>query len=473
MIISVAKKEFRDAWRDGRFRFAAAIVLVLLGVAVLLAWQQVERTSEERTTAADMERDNWLNQGQKNSHSAGHYGVYVFKPIAPLAVLDRGIEPFVGTTVFLEAHRRNQAAFLPAQDATSMRRFGELTAASSLQLLAPLLIILLAFGTLAGERERGTLRQVLSLGIRPRDLVLGKAIGLGAALASLLLPAAVFGGIALSKISGSDLYGADAEGTWARFAWMCGAYATYLIAILAICLTVSALAPTSRSALVILLVCWAGNAVLVPRLASDLAQRFLPTPKLTEFETDMNTELKNKGLLGHHPSGPWVQDLARRTLQEHGKTSIRELPFNFQGLLMQEAEKRAGEIYDQHYARLWDRLESQDSVVTWSGLIAPLQGLRSASMALAGTDFAHHRHFSQAAEKHRLEFVGVLNKAMMDATQGSAGRELWEKLPPFEYRPPTPSEALGSATPGLIVLCLWALGAWIVLIAVAPRLKPN
>ena len=41
-----------------------------------------------------------------------------------------------------------------------------------------LLIVLLTFGALAGERERGTLRQVLSLGVRPRDLVLGKALGL-------------------------------------------------------------------------------------------------------------------------------------------------------------------------------------------------------------------------------------------------------------------------------------------------------
>ena len=39
-----------------------------------------------------------------------------------LDALDRGLEPFVGTTVFLEAHRQNQAAFLPAQDATALRR---------------------------------------------------------------------------------------------------------------------------------------------------------------------------------------------------------------------------------------------------------------------------------------------------------------------------------------------------------------
>ncbi len=472
MILAIARKEFLDAWRDGRFRIAAAVVVVLLGVALLLAWQQVQRARTERAAATALERENWLNQGEKNSHSAGHYGVYVFKPLAPLSVFDRGLEPFVGTTVFLEAHRQNQAAFLPAQDATSMRRFGELTAAAGLQLLAPLLVILLTFGALAGERERGTLRQVLSLGVLPRDLVLGKALGLGAALAALLLPVAVLGAVALTQLPGGE-----ADGGWLRFAWLSGAYALYLAAILAVCLAVSALASTARAALAILLVCWAANAVLAPRLASDFAQLILPTPKLDEFERDMHKALQ-EGLDGHSPRQQQIQEFARRTLAKHGKTRLEDLPFNFNGLVMLESERLAGEVLDHHFGKLWDRLEAQDRTVTWTGLVAPLLGLRSASMALAGTDFTHHRHFSVAAEQHRRDFVRVLKEDMMNNTAGghhggTVGRELWEKLPAFRYSPPLPAHALRAATPGLLVLALWAAGAWVALLLVAPRLKPN
>ncbi len=472
MILSIARKEFLDAWRDGRFRWAGAVILALLGVALLLAWQQVERTRAERTSAANLERENWLNQGEKNSHSAGHFGVYVFKPLPPLAVFDRGLEPFVGTTVFLEAHRQNQAAFLPAQDATAMRRFGELTAATGLQLLVPLLIVLLTFGALAGERERGTLRQVLSLGVRPRDLVLGKALGLGVALAVLLLPIAVFGALALAKLPGGD-----AGGGWIRLAWLCGAYALYLTAILAVCLAVSAVASSARTALATLLVCWAANAVLAPRLASDFAQRILPTPKLVDFETAMHKAVQ-EGIDGHNPRNDRLQAFARETLQKHGKTRIEELPFNFNGLVMLESERMANEVYDHHFGKLWDRLEAQDRTVTWTGLVAPLLGLRSASMALAGTDFTHHRHFSVAAEQHRRDFVRVLNEDMMNNTEGghhggTAGRALWEKLPAFSYNPPLSDHALRAATPGLTVLGLWAMGAWAALLFVAPKLKPN
>jgi ABC-2 type transport system permease protein len=353
-----------------------------------------------------------------------------------------------------------------------MRRFGELTAAAGLQLLAPLLVILLTFGALAGERERGTLRQVLSLGVRPRDLVLGKALGLGLALAVLLLPVAVIKGVLLTQFPAGDT-----GSSWVRLVWLGGAYGLYLAAILAVCLAVSAVASTARTALATLLVFWAANTVLAPRLSADLAQRILPTPKLAEFETAMHKAVQ-EGLDGHSPRQQQLQEFAQRTLAKHGKTRIEELPFNFNGLVMLESERLAGVVFDHHFGQLWDRLEAQDLLVTWAGLAAPLLGLRNASMALAGTDFTQHRHFSVAAEQHRREFVRVLNEDMMnspaDGHHGGVGdRRLWEKLPAFRYDPPAPAHALRAAMPGLIVIFLWAAGAWATLLLVARRLKPN
>ena len=459
MTFSIARKEFQDTWRDGRFRWAAVIVLALLCVSFLLARQQVDHQRKEREEATKMERDNWLNQGRKNAHAAAHYGVYVFKPVAPLSVFDRGLQPFVGSTVYLEAHRQNQAAFLPAQDSTSMRRFGDLTAAACLQLLLPLLIILFAFGALAGERESGTLRQVLSLGVRPASLVFGKAMGLGGALGVLLVPIAAGGIYVFSGISGM---GTATDESWLRLALMACAYLLYLGAILVISLTVSALAPTSRSALSILLVFWAVNAVLAPRLASDLAQRSHPMPKLAELDAKL-LEASKQALNSHNPNSPAMKEFIEKHLDASGK-----LPPNFEVLLMEESERQTNQVYEKHFGEIWDLLEAQDEVVTWTGLAAPLLGLRSASVALAGTDFTHHRHFSIAAEDHRREFIRMLNNS-----HGASGRELWEKLPPFRYHPPSLSEAVSVAMPGLTILCLWLAGGCAALYFASRRLKPS
>lgn len=472
MIASIALKEFRDAWRDGRFRVAAVLGLSLLAVSLILAWQQVERIQNEREDAARVERNNWLDQGEKNSHSAAHYGLYVFKPLAPLAVFDRGLEPFLGTSLFLEAHEQNAATGLPAQDATAMRRFGELTAAAATQLLAPLVIILLTFGALCGERQSGTLRQLMSLGVSPRQLVFGKAIGLGAALLTLFIPGAIGGGIALAKLSG----GGGWDGAWSRFAWLMTSYGLYLLAVLGLCLAVSAICSTPRTALAILLGLWTANTVLAPRLASDFARWAKPTPSLIEFEKARDDELAEKGLIGHHPKGDWVTELQRETSAEFpNRQQARAV---YAGRLMLALEERQAEVWGRHSAELWDRLEGQDRTVAWAGLASPLLGLRSASMALAGTDFSHHRHFLEAAEQHRREFVLVLNQYLIDNPQkvrglgANAGRDLWEQLPAFEYTPPSSTTAVKAAAPGLTVLAFWAIGAWLLVALAAPRLKP-
>lgn len=471
MILAIAKKEVRDALRDGRLRWAASVVGALLVVSIALAAQQVQRTRDERTAAAAIERENWLEQGEKNPHAASHYGAYVFKTPSPLALFDRGLEPFVGSTFYLEAHGQSPATHLPAQDATALRRFGALSASTGMQVLVPLLVVLLAFGAFAGERERGTLRQVSSLGVRPRDLLLGKALGLGAVVAVLVLPVGLVTALALSWIP------SEGDGWWTRLALLGAANGLYLAALLGFSLFVSAAAPSSRSALAVLLAAWAANAILVPRLATDLVQHFLPTPLLADFEQGLHQELSG-GIDGHDPRNQRLQELALSTLREHGVQRLEDLPFNFNGLAMLESERMSDEIHDRHYARLWDRLGAQDLAVTLSGIAAPMLALRSASMALCGSDLFHHRHFSVAAEEHRRHFVRLLNEDMMknsryDDHGYTVGRSHWEKLPPFAYVAPSAAEAFAAALPGLTVLLAWAAGAWLLLLGLAPRLLAN
>jgi len=470
MIVTIARREFVDALRDGRFRIGAVLVLVLLCVSSLLAHQQVARARSERDAAAALERENWLGQGRKNAHSAGHFGLNVFKPTSPLAAFDRGIEPYVGTTVFLEAHRQNQTAFLPAQDATAMRRFGELSPALALQMLVPLLIVLLASGAIAGERDRGTLRQVLSLGVTPGALIIGKTLGLALCVGALLAPAGIV--LALLLV---DAAGTDAGPLWGRAAALAVCYALYLGVFLVGSVTVSALARSARTALAILLAAWAVNCIVAPRLASDVVHQFLPTPQLAQFEAEMQAAIE-QGLDGHDARSDRLQEFARRTLEEHKKTRVEDLPFNFQGLVMLESERMAGEVFDQHFGELWDRLQAQDRAVAWAGVVAPMLALRSASMAFAGTDFAHHRHFAQAAEQHRRDFVRLLNEDLMNNAIASnpgysAGPELWEKLPVFAPQPFAASELWRGALRDLIVLSGWLAASLGLLVFGAARMR--
>ena len=186
MIARIARKEWLDLARDGRFRTTAAIVMVLLVAALAAGWRHHSEVRRQHDSAARATRTQWLNQGSKNPHSAAHYGVYAFKPRTQLSMVDSGVDPYLGVAAWLEAHKQNEFKYRPAQDRTALQRFGEMTAAEVLQLLVPLLIVLLTFGAFAAERESGTLRQLASLGVPLQRLAAGKALGIGAALAAVL-----------------------------------------------------------------------------------------------------------------------------------------------------------------------------------------------------------------------------------------------------------------------------------------------
>ena len=209
MILRIARKELLDLSRDGRVRVLAVLVLVVSVVSLAAGWKTYSDLSAQHRTAQAATREQWLNQPKKNPHSAAHYGVYAFKPKSPLAIVDTGIDPYVGVAVWLEAHKQNEMKYRPAQDRTAAQRFGELGGAEVLQVILPLFIVLMAFPVFAGEREQGTLRQLLSVGARPRDLALGKALGVAAGLGIILVPATLLGVIALTLSTSQGLLADD------------------------------------------------------------------------------------------------------------------------------------------------------------------------------------------------------------------------------------------------------------------------
>ena len=452
MIVRIARKEMTEIFRDGRFIIAAAVVLILLLASLAAGWKQFTDIRTQHETAQRAERSNWLGQAPKNPHQGAHYGVYAFKPRSQLSMVDTGVDPYVGVSVYLEAHKQNESTFRPAQDgSTSIQRFGELTAAIVLQGLVPLLIVLLTFGAFSGEREQDTLRQVLSLGIAPRALAMGKSLGIAAALATVLVPAAVIGSLALTLSSSGGLFAADG----ARAIFLMLTYAVYFLMCIALSLAVSARASSSRLALVALLAFWMVNSVIAPRAISDIASWRHPTPSKVQFDTALQRDLGDTKELDAK-----LDRMKHALFDKYGVAALDALPINVRGISLQEAEEHGYQVFGRHYNDVFDRFEQQNTVYQWGGVIAPLIAVRSISMALAGTDFAHHRDFIDAAEEYRRTIIRFMNDDILAHPVQAGGeylanRELWETVPAFQYEAPDVSWALRHCVVSLLVLAGW------------------
>ena len=462
MVIRIARKELLEMTRDGRFRVAGGVILLLLLTALGLGWRRHADVTVAHQTAIAQEREIWESQGEKSPHSAAHYGVYAFKPTGRLAFFDPGTEAYTGVTVWLEAHKQNQFLYRPASDGNTLQRFGELTAATVLQLLLPLLIILLGFSTFAGERESGTLRQVLSLGVDRRDLALGKALGVAGALGLLLVPAVLLGSAALTAAE------AATEGGGAiRTLLTAAVYLLYLGAFVGVTLAVSARSRSAQLALVSLLGFWVFVCLMAPRAATDIARAIYPTPSAQEFAATLAAE-KEAGIDGVDYDD-FMEARKQELLAEHGVDNVEALPINFSGWRLQVSEQYGDQFFDRHYAQLWDQFQAQDGFRQVVGFGAPLLAVRSLSMALAGSDFAHFRLFAEQAEQYRRSLVEFLNNDMRDnAIQAdfryTGNENLWNKSPSFEYAAPGAGWALSSQPVALAALSVWfvfaALWAW-------------
>lgn len=465
MIRHIVRKEFTDVLRDGRFRWCSVLVGALLLVSLGHGWVQARSAHEERAAAQATAREHWETQGEKNPHSAAHYGIYAFKPRLALSFVDEGVDPYTGTSVWLEAHRQNDFLLRPAQDATAAQRIGALTAAQVLQHLVPLLIILLTFGALAGERERGTLRQLLATGIGRRDLAAGKALGVAGALGLLLVPAAVVGAAALVVASPGPAASPLARGTV-----LAGVYLAYFTAFLALSLAVSAWARSARTALVVLLAVWVVNGLVAPRVAVDLSKWLHPTPSALEFARTVEQEMAS----GAGDISPPDRDAStRRLLAEYGVARVEDLPINAVGVYLQESEEFGNRIFDRNYGALWDTFERQSVVHETVALAAPLLAVRTLSMGLAGTDVEQHRHFAVAAETYRRDLMRQMNGDMTENSLTgdftyTVGAEVWEAVPPLQYAAPTLGWVLGNRILSLLVLGTWLVGA---IVAAAVRVR--
>jgi ABC-2 type transport system permease protein len=463
MLKLIAHKEFREFVRDGRMIWAGGLMVILLLTSLLLGWQQQQAVQAERTASQELDYDAWLNQGPRHPHNAADQGMHVFKPQPPLSIVDPGIDSFVGSTIWLQAHRQSETKFRPAQDATGLKRFGSLSPAWILQVLAPLLIIVLGFNAFAAEREQGTLRQLLSLGVSARRLLWGKALALGGAVALLLCPGAILILVAVS----SSVPPGGLPDTLVRTGLIALSYGLYLGLTIFVVLAVSALCKRSRTALFILLAIWIGTVLIAPRTVADLATKTYPSPSRLGFDAELSEEMdaaSNAAWTSHFDvDGAWDPSL----------------PLSQWGRALQVDDHSGYGVLDEHFSRLWGTFEKQQWLQEVAGVLSPVVALRAFSMAMAGTDFSHHRDFSVKAESQRRLIQNVISDDLVKNADPlgdrhfsyKSGRELWLTIPRFEYSAPPVSFALQRHALSLAILAaLFALSVLFARVAVSRRL---
>ncbi|MGO1541965.1 MAG: DUF3526 domain-containing protein [Luteimonas sp.] len=464
----VAAQTLRLWWREGRLPVVLVLMLALGALSATLSIQRAAGAKHDRLAAEAVEQETFANQGARNPHSVAHFSRFAFRPLAPTAALDPGIGPYAGVAIWLEAHRQDPANLRAAEDRVELGRFADLSPAWLLQVLAPLLVVALAFDALAGERERGTLPLLLGGGVGARTLLAGNALALALVFGLPLLA------LALAQLAAGWAHAPAGELLLRIVAWTFG-HALYLGAWIALVLAASTWATRARGALVALLAAWTLATLIAPRLAIGAAEVIAPTPAVDAFYAAITRDLR-EGMDGHNPTDARREAFERRVLDEYGVERIEDLPVSFAGLALQESERYSHLVFDRHFGVLTGAYRAQERWRLLGAIAGPLPALQQVSMSAAGTDVAHHVDFMAQAEAQRREIVRALDDDLIAHGAGQdfayvADESLWKTIPKFVYTLPRHAALVLRQWPDWLLLGGWALLAGWLAVRGATRLE--
>lgn len=398
--------EWQQWAREKRLK-ALLIFGVVIGAVAL--WHQLDYQAdllETRQNAQQSSRREWLAQEAKHPHMAAHFGNYAYKKPSPLHSFDPGLTPYTGSSVYMEPHRQNDFLFSQSQENGTGLRFGWLSPALVCQLVFPLLIILFAFNAINGEQERGTLPLLLAQGVSFRKIVFAKILatflvfelGFTVFLATTLVVSRGFTATAVPMLT-------------MLYIW--SIYSLYLFIWSLLGVAVSARFRRVGGSIVALLLLWMFTAILMPRLAANVAENLFPLVTNYEFKVQISKAIEN-GLDGHDPKSDRAKRLVQKLLTQYKVSKVEDLPFNFEGHVMQQGEEYSSQAYDTEFTKLFATLERQKQVQSWLSVLSPFMAVRSLSMAGCGSSMESEIDFQQQAEHFRRSFVQDMNRDMRD-----------------------------------------------------------
>ena len=431
MKAALIRKDSMVLARDVTTKVVLAGIVLLLLAALAAGLQREAEFEKERTAAAVVDKEVWMEQGERNPHSAAHFSRYAFRPPAPLGLIDPGVDDFAGIAIWMEGHHQNPADFRRAEDAGELSRYTLLSPAFLVLVAGPLLILLLLHDSVAGEREDKTLRQLLATGVTPGAFIGGKLL---AALRTIL-PAFVVLFVILAAVSLYYSPAGERGDTAVRLLVMFISYTLYLSAFAVFAVGASALFRSRRQAFLALAGVWVLVAIVVPRLAAEVGVSLYPQPNTLETTTLLST-ISNT----YWDDEAMKKELRETLLAEYEVDDLSELPFNFSAYQLQYSEEVADPLFDELYADLRRNYQNQEDVMAMFSLLSPSIAAARLSAGIAGTDRLHQQDFTGAAEKHRRTIVKQLNDDYM-LNAGTAGSSytsdatLWAQIDDFGFRP--------------------------------------
>ena len=406
MIWKIAKKEFLLNLMTFKFSVATVVCVVLTAVFVpILVKDYQQRLKTYNDNVARNEAELREVRVYKNITPT------IFRPQSVLSVFSAGLERRLGDSAKIELESIPEVDAAPAGDNHYLSIFPVLDASLILKIVLSLLAILIAYDSISGERERGTLRLILANSTARHQVLLGKLL---AGVVTLIVPttiAFILGLVILLSFPMVDLAGSD----WIRISLMYLASMIFISAMYNIGLLFSCLARRSAISLVLGLFVWIVFVIVIPNGSVYLAAQILPPETAEKIEGQVASirEVMSSEISRGQPrrTGDWsesdaddafgnyyVKQCSKAFMEDNQKR------YSFRTPLEIKYADKFWEVENSYLSSLFGQKQLADNL----SRLSPICLYDHAMSMLAGTNIASFQSFIKGVKTHRNRIIDYI-----------------------------------------------------------------
>ena len=452
MLWTMIRKEWVNNLLELRFLVCATLCIFLAVVSVFVL----------RADLAAKQADFNTNRGvyRKQAEEYGNYGelqregLRIDRPPQNFQVLFYGMEKTLDRTAVVSGN------YLPGFEGDlNTNPVVLMFPVADLLFIVGVVLSLLAFfisyDTVAGERESGTLKLLLSYSV-PRDIViLAKWVGGYLSLALPFLGAMGLSALLVSLSGGVHFTGQD----WEAFA-VSGLVSLLLIAVMfSIGLLVSVRARNSSTAILSLLALWVLLALVVPNGGPFLAEIFSPVPDVGAVERQIAERTK--------AASDDFRGMFRGMRRRRRDMSQEERTKFFQEVRQKREDLRrtVNEASEEVITDFEKRLSRQVDVARTLTRISPVASYAYANTDIGETGVRHQRNLVNGLRTYQRELARYVEEKLEE--EGGGGGGFWgggdsenydiEDMPVFKHSSEGLEDRLSSRATDVLLLVVFSV----------------
>jgi ABC-type transport system involved in multi-copper enzyme maturation permease subunit len=476
MFKTIVSKELRENIQDFRF-----VVAVLLCVIIIPLGFYINGKDYQAKEQNDLESVRLYDESHKGIVDVMRQGAAAFRPSSPLDLLSAGVENLLPTsieTVGYITYWGAQTQFVNARSLDSPMSFlyGRLDLTFIVAVIMSLLAMLFTYNSVAGEKERRTLSQILANPVPRSTVILAKMMA-GSLLIGIVFLLGIMLGIAVLLIMGHAIF-ADA-GLFGRFLLGAAVSLLYILVFLNFGLLISSLNRSALSAIVSLMSCWVFLFLILPRVSVIAAKIVRPVKSqqvidMEKSQVRMQMQKEEYQEIGRlQKTMPGVKDMVARDFFANlrkGEESAKAF------------EKKQNEVKDQFRVKCDAELNRIDTlyenqrnlqaeIARNISRLSPVSCFIHIMAEISNTGFAEYREWQET----RSRFKQLLDReisAKMDMIQfgnmsvGGGKIDRTAPMPKIEYRPVRLDKVISVVWPDVLVLLIYGIlffaGAYVI-----------